>query len=84
MTADETWVNHYEPESKCQSMEYCHKVSPAKKKFKTQALARKHMAAVFWDADGIIHFDFLESGTTISSEHYIATFETKIKKDLEA
>jgi histone-lysine N-methyltransferase SETMAR len=73
VTADEMWVHHYESESKHQSTEYHHKVSPAKKKFKTQALARKLMATVFWDADGFIHLGFLESGTTINSERYIRT-----------
>jgi hypothetical protein len=52
-------------------MGYLHNVSPVKKKFKTQALARKLMDTVAWDADGFINLDFLESGTTINSEHYI-------------
>jgi histone-lysine N-methyltransferase SETMAR len=56
-------------------MEYHHKVSPAKKKFKTQVSARKLMATVFWDADGFIHLDLLESGTTINSERYSATLK---------
>jgi histone-lysine N-methyltransferase SETMAR len=47
VTAEETWVHHYEPESKTQSMEHHQKVSLAKKKFKTQASARKLMATVF-------------------------------------
>ena len=32
---DETWVYHYDPENKRQSMEYRHKESPQPKKFKT-------------------------------------------------
>jgi hypothetical protein len=31
ITADDTWVHHYEPETKRQSMEYCRKVSLAEK-----------------------------------------------------
>jgi histone-lysine N-methyltransferase SETMAR len=31
VTVNETWVHHYEHKSKCQSMEYHHKGSPAKK-----------------------------------------------------
>jgi len=38
VTGDETWVNHYEPESKRQSIEWKHPGSPAKK-FKTQPSA---------------------------------------------
>lgn len=37
VTGDETWVHHYEPESKRQSMERKHPGSPATMEFKTQA-----------------------------------------------
>jgi hypothetical protein len=37
MQGDKTWVHHYNPENKRQSMEYCHKRLPAPKKFKTEA-----------------------------------------------
>jgi len=43
VTGDETWVHHYEPESKRQSLEWKHLGSPAKKKFKTQPSAGKVM-----------------------------------------
>uniref|UniRef100_A0A803TSH8 Mos1 transposase HTH domain-containing protein n=1 Tax=Anolis carolinensis TaxID=28377 RepID=A0A803TSH8_ANOCA len=36
VTGDETWLHHYDQETKCQSMEYRHKDSLQKKKFKTQ------------------------------------------------
>jgi len=35
VTGDESWVYHYEPESKIQSMQWKHPSSPANKKFKT-------------------------------------------------
>ena len=50
-------------------------------------LGRKSHGYSFWDADGVIHMDFLEPGTTISSEHYkynTHIFETVIKKSSEA
>jgi hypothetical protein len=34
VTGDETWTHHYEPESKHQSMDWEHRHSPTKKKFK--------------------------------------------------
>jgi len=34
VTGDETWVHHYDPESKRQRMEWRHPSSPAQKKFK--------------------------------------------------
>jgi len=43
VTRDESWVHHYDPENKRQSMEFRHKTSPAPKKFKVQASAGKVM-----------------------------------------
>jgi histone-lysine N-methyltransferase SETMAR len=45
-------------------------------KIKTQVSAGKLMATVFWDVDGVIHMEFLEPGTTINPERYIATVKT--------
>ena len=73
ITGDESWVHHYDPESKMQSMQYRHKNSPAPKKFKVIALARKVLLTIFWDMEGIVHIKFLEQGTTINSERYVST-----------
>jgi hypothetical protein len=35
-TVDETWIQHSQPESTQQSMEWRHTTSPCKKKFKSQ------------------------------------------------
>ena len=53
VTGDETWVHHYEPESKRQSMEWKHQGSPAKKKFKTQPSAGKVMLTFFCAQKGL-------------------------------
>jgi histone-lysine N-methyltransferase SETMAR len=73
VTGDETWVHHYEPKSKRQSMEWLHKNSPTKKKFKTAHLAGKVMCTVFWDRKGVILVGFLEQGLTINAAHYVET-----------
>ena len=58
VTGDESWVYHYEPESKRQSIQWKHLLSPANKKFKTQASAGKIMLTIFWDVNGplLVHF----------------------------
>jgi len=54
ITGDETWVHHYDPENKRQSMEYCHEESPRLKKFITQASAGKVMLTVFWNSECVV------------------------------
>jgi hypothetical protein len=76
VTGDETWVHHYEPESKWQSMEWKHRGLPTKKKFKTQSSAGKMMLTVFWDSKGPILEDYLEKGCMINSACYSDLLET--------
>ena len=49
MTMDETWVHHFQPETKQQSK---HLGSPPPKEAKTGMSIGKIMASIFWDADG--------------------------------
>lgn len=79
VTGDETWVHHFEPETKRQSMEWRHSHSPQKKKFKSTASAGKVMVTVFWDCEGVILIDVMPRGSTINSEAYVSTL-TKLKK----
>ena len=79
VTGDETWVHHYEPESKRQSMEWKHPGSPAKKKFKTQHSAGKVMLTVFWGSKGPILEDYLEKGRTINSARYSDLLANSLK-----
>ena len=50
ITGDETWVHHYESESKRRSMEWRHPSSPRTKECKAERSAGKVMATVFWDS----------------------------------
>jgi len=49
---DETWLYHYDPETKQQSVEWRHSGSPRPKKFRVQKSAGKVLASIFWDQDG--------------------------------
>jgi hypothetical protein len=59
VTADETWVHHYEPESKAQIMAWKRQTSPVAKKFKSQPSAGKIMLTCFGDMEGeiLVHFN---------------------------
>ena len=71
VTGDESWVHHYEPETKRQSMEWKHPRSSTARKLRTGPSAGKVMATIFWDQDGILLVDFLEPGQTVNSDRYI-------------
>jgi len=67
---DETWLYHYDPQTKQQSMEWRHSGSPCPKKFREQKSAGKVLALIFWDEDGIQLIDYLPNGQTINAEYY--------------
>ena len=52
VTGDETWIHRLDAETKQESMQWKHPGSTPPKKFKTQSLAGKVMATVFWDSSG--------------------------------
>jgi histone-lysine N-methyltransferase SETMAR len=70
VTEDETWLYIYDPETKEQSKEWRHSGSPRPKKFRTQKSAKKVMASVFWDKDGILLVDYLPQGSSITGQYY--------------
>jgi len=70
VTTDETWLYHYDPERKQQSVEWRHSGSPRPKKFRLQKSSGKILASIFWDHDGILLVDYLQKGQTINEEYY--------------
>jgi len=70
MTMDETWLYHYDPETKQQSMEWRHSSSPCPRKFRVQEFAGKFLGSIFWDQGGILLIDYLQKGQTINAEYY--------------
>lgn len=70
VTCDETWIHHFDPETKQQSMQWRRRGEPAPVKFKTQPSAGKIMATIFWDAEGILLIDYMPHKTTITGIYY--------------
>lgn len=75
VTGDETWVHHYEPESKQDSMQWHKKGTAPPKKFKVSQSAGKLMATVFWDSEGILLIDYKDKGVSITGEYYASILE---------
>jgi len=67
---NETWLYHYDPETKQQSLEWWHSGSPRPRKFRVQKSAGEVFALIFWDQDGILNIDYLAKGQTINAEYY--------------
>lgn len=73
VTGDETWVHHYDPESKQESMQWHKKGAEHPKKFKVIPSAGKIMATVFWDSKGILLIEYMKRGDTIKAASYVTT-----------
>jgi len=71
VTMEEIWIHHYTPESKHHSAEWTTTGESRPKRPKTQMSADKVLTSVFWNAHGILFFDYLQKGGTINSEYYI-------------
>jgi histone-lysine N-methyltransferase SETMAR len=79
---EETWIHQYTPETKEQSKQWVPSGESAPKKAKTVPSARKVMATVFWDSQGIIHINYLEKGRTISGASYSSLLD-HLKTELQ-
>ena len=68
VTMDETWLYHYDPETKQQSMEWRNSGSPrlTPKKFRVQKSVGKVVASVLWDQDDDI-IDYAPKDQTINA-----------------
>ncbi|XP_048483622.1 histone-lysine N-methyltransferase SETMAR-like [Plutella xylostella] len=82
VTGDETWVHHYEPESKQESMQWHKKGTPPPKKFKVSESVGKIMATVFWDTEGILLIDYKEKGVNITGTYYASLLQ-KLKEAIK-
>ena len=70
INGDETWMHHYNSESKQQSMQRKHANSSSPRKFKVQALAGKIMCTVVWDAKGVLLIDCMLHKETATCVYY--------------
>jgi histone-lysine N-methyltransferase SETMAR len=65
-----TNVHHYEPKSKCASMQWKHPSSPSAKKFKVLTLAGMVMLSMFWDPQGVLLVNFQKHGENVNFALY--------------
>lgn len=70
VTTDETWLHHYDPETKQQSSAWKRKSSPPPLKAKVQKSARKNMFIFFMDISGMLLVHAVPHGQTVNAEYY--------------
>ena len=70
VTMDETWLYHYDAETKQQSLEWRHSGSLRPQKIPSAKIRWKILTSIFWDQDGILLIDYLPKDLTINAEYY--------------
>jgi hypothetical protein len=70
VTGDESWVHHYQPESKHASMQWKHTSSPSTKKFTVTTSAGKVRLTIFWDSLGVLLALFQKHGENVNCALY--------------
>ena len=75
VTGDETWVHHYQTETKQASRQWKHKESPTPTKFKVVPSTSKVMATMFWDMRGVLLVEFQEHSRTVNASSYCSLLE---------
>lgn len=73
VTADETWIPYYNPETKEQSKQWICAGETPPIKARTVPSIGKVMITVFWDAQGIVFIDYLPKGETINAARYVSS-----------
>ena len=71
IAGDETWVYGYDPEMKCQSSQWKSADSPRPKKVRQVRSKMKVMLIVFFDMEGIIHYEYVPQGQTVNQQFYL-------------
>jgi hypothetical protein len=73
VTTDETWLYHYDPETKQQTFNavaHGNSPRPLPEKIRMQKSAGKVLASICWYQDGILLIDYLPKGQPINAEYY--------------
>lgn len=82
VTGDETFVHHYDPESKEESKQWKHSGSPTPIKFRSTPSAGKILATIFWDCEGVLMIDYLSHRATITGDYY-ANLLVKLREEIK-
>ena len=66
ITGRESWFFEYDPETKRQSFEWHTSASPRSSRARMSESRIKAMLIVFFDAKGVVHYEFVPKGQTVN------------------
>lgn len=72
ITGDETWVYEYDMETAQQSSEWRLKNEPKPKRPRQSKSKVKVLLTVFFDYEGVVHYEFLPEGQSVNKEYYLS------------
>jgi hypothetical protein len=75
ITADETWVYRSDVETKVQSSQWVSNTSLQPKKVRQVRSHVKVMLTVYFDSEGVVHYEFLPQGRTVNKEYYLEVMQ---------
>lgn len=75
ITGDESWCFQYESTKKRQSAEWVGQGSPRAKKVRMTKSKTKVLLIAFFDADGMVHSEFVPPSTTINAQYYLGVMQ---------
>ena len=82
VTVDESWMHHFEPETKLQSSVWKHTDSPPPKKAIVWNSAGKVMHMVFFDRQGLVYDHAVPRHTTVTSTYYSNVLRSQLLRHL--
>ena len=71
ITGDESWVYGYDTETKPQYSQWKRPDEPRPKKAHQSRSHVKSMLIIFFDCEGVMHYEFAPRGQTINKEYYV-------------
>jgi len=80
VTGDETWCFAYDLATKRQSAEWVGQNSPKPKKLRFQKSRVNTMLIVFFDAEGVIHREFVPERQKVNAEFYVGVLDWLLKR----
>ena len=69
ITGDESWFYGYNPETKQQSSHWQRPDEPRPKKARQSRSLVKSMLIIFFDCEGVVHYEFAPRGQKITKEY---------------